>query len=177
MARLHHVGKARKDQGRCRVCDALVQKGDAYYHWSFRFGGRHVVHEGCRGKLRRSATIASDKLGRLYDAQDDAENDIDNAITGQDVAQALETCREQAEEVRDEYQESVDNLPEQFQDTHPAAESRDSVESWVDELDRAARDIESEAQESEDNTESDAYQDALDGWKQTAHNAVGNLDL
>ena len=66
MPRVHHV-KAAKDYP-----DHGIKKGEMYFHWKFRYGGKH------RSKVRpRSSQLTqSDFLSQMYGIQEEIEDAI-----------------------------------------------------------------------------------------------------
>jgi hypothetical protein len=141
MARVNFVQKARKAQGTCGRggCDRLIEAGDSYYHWANFRGPKKIRCADHRP--RASETAGSDKIGRLYGAQESIEDGLGewNGEDATDAAQIVRDAAETAKEVQEEYQEALDAWEhgnEQLQ------EYVDNVEAWVDELEDAANDIE-----------------------------------
>src|SRR5262245_26128203 len=87
----------------CGRCDQPIKPGQKYYEWSFRYGGTRRQHTD-HGYPRRGQLTQS-KLGAVYDAVDDADKTVGEAASPEDMAAALETVREQAEEVKQEYED------------------------------------------------------------------------
>lgn len=125
MPRVHTVKKARKDypnQG--------IQKGDTYYWWEFRFGGK------VRSKTypKPSQLTQSEFLGTLYDIEERLGD-----LTLDDVEEGcLDDIISELENLRDETQDKWDNIPEQLQDTSDAGmllqERVDSLEEFISDL-------------------------------------------
>jgi hypothetical protein len=152
MPRVHFVQKAAKD-------NSVVKKGESYYWWKFRFGGKRFS----KTRPRPSQLTPSDKLSRIYAAQEaiedteipqasDSDSPKDLADAVRDVAQAW---RDQAEELRsvaEEYEESASNMEEYFQGSSQVDEIRekgeqvgsdaDEADSQADAIDSIADDIE-----------------------------------
>lgn len=61
MPRVHFVKKARKD-----VSNSDIKKGESYYWWKFRFGGKCVS----RTPPKQSQLTQSDFLSQIYKIQD-----------------------------------------------------------------------------------------------------------
>lgn len=143
MARVTTVKKARKDQpSPCVRCHKAITAGQGYRWVANRIGrmsSTKRIHVEC-GSFKRSETTFSDKLGRLYDAQDDAHTEIDNwPNDGEPSAleDVLKTTADTADEVAEEYQASLDNMPEGLQqgDTGQQIQEKvDACESWSQEL-------------------------------------------
>lgn len=154
MARAHFVKKARKD-------NSVVKKGESYYWWKFRFGGKHYS----KGSPSRSQLTQSAFLGQMYDLEDriagvsiedqtDAEGQIAD-LTGD------------LENLRDECQESLDAMPEHLQETSSSGELLtervENVEEMVSELENIDTEVDELQDESMYDSEDD-YQEAQDAY-------------
>lgn len=109
MARAHFVKKARKD-----VPNTDIKAGDSYWWWKFRFGGKHVS----KTQPRPSQLTQSAHYGAVLDLQD--------LIGGLEANDGLEGVRDdivaQLEELRDNAQESLDNMPDNLRDNSSSGE-------------------------------------------------------
>jgi hypothetical protein len=149
MPRVHHVKKARKEIKRGdRV---IVQVGQPYYYWEFRYGGKHVSLT----PPRRSQLTQSDKLSRAYQAEEALE-DLDRSMDYEDAQEQVRSIAEEIREVAQEYRDAVDNMPESLQSSSTADECNEKA----DELDNWADDIEAEADQWDEETD---IPEALDG--------------
>lgn len=140
MPQVHVVKSARKDYPECGI-----KKGDAYYWWSFRYGGQRKSKE----YPRQSQLTSNNALSCAYEAQETAQDEIQNIRTlvermatektdtintgraapddsGEVLTLAgalvdMEAARDQAVEdaraAADEMQESLDNMPEHLQES------------------------------------------------------------
>ena len=125
MARVIHVQKARKD-------NPAVKKGQPYYHWSFRFGGKHYS-----ATYPRPSQLTQSKMSEVLSQQeacDDIISELDNnfvveikdATTATRLAELntqfrteiieklksqLEELKETITEVLGEYEEAFDVIP------------------------------------------------------------------
>ena len=133
--KIHFVKKARKDYP-----EAGIKKGESYYWWKPRYGG-----------IRRSKTYPSRQeltqsefLCRVYDIEDELSS-IEIDIEGknkeeieQEIRDTLESIISEIEELRDECEDKLYNMPEQLQDTSEAGillqERIDALEDWISEL-------------------------------------------
>jgi len=125
MPRVTHVKAARKD-------NPVAKKGESYYWWKFRYGGkRYSLTYPKASQLTQSAYF-----GTVYSMQEEVE-----AWEGEDVL-SFEGLKEdilgQVEELREETQSSLDNMPDQLQYS-PTGEL---LQERVDALDSAESDIE-----------------------------------
>lgn len=122
MPRVYKVESARKDYP-----EAGIKKGDTYYHWEFRFGGKRKS----KTYPKPSQLTQSAFLQQLYSIQeiglpaDESLKDIVEDIAGQ------------LRDLGEEQQNSLDNMPEGLQQgsTGEMLQTRiDSCESVADEI-------------------------------------------
>jgi hypothetical protein len=200
MPRLHYVKKARfsKKPRKCRRCQAVIKQGDAYYWFANRIGRASIRKDFCTlHRPKQSDMTTSDKLARLYEARETVEGVLKGSIARCDwddyrseVSAALRECAETAREVGSEYEESRNNMPEGLQDSGTGAEIEEkaqSCESWADELEQAADDIDStDAPEPDEPEEPEEGEDAPEGEEEDvdtseidgkAEDALGSLEL
>jgi len=125
MPRLNHVKSARKD-------NPVVKKGESYYWWKFRFGGKHYSKERpARSRLTQSSfnawlwDLEDLFIPKLLKSVDSLESDIQDLVTS-------------IEDQHAELEDSFGNIPEQLQDSSPAGEilreRMDALEAWINEL-------------------------------------------
>lgn len=127
MPRVHSVKRARKEW-KCGRCGDVIEIGQPYRWAKPRYGAKMVR---CMDHpFRQSELVSSDKLARIFGAQEQAQDAIEDfrnramyavAEEGDDLSQALEDLADEldaagseAEEVGQEYQESAQNLEEYF---------------------------------------------------------------
>lgn len=154
MARVTFVKKARK-----AIKSAGIKKGEPYYWWKFRFGGKHVS----KTPPRRSQLTQSSKKAALFDAEDSLADAIANVQSGKwglsDLRDTLEQCAEDVRAVAEEYRESANNMEAAFPNGSPKIdelmERADEVESTAEELDQVVNGLE------DDDTEA-ILKDAMD---------------
>lgn len=123
MPRVNKVEKAAKDQP-----DHGIKKGDTYYWWKFRFGGKRVS----KTFPKASQLTQSEYLSEIYsiheDFADTEDGDLRDAIP--DLVDRIRECGEGC-------QERLDNMPEGLQQgsTGEMLQERiDCCESAADEL-------------------------------------------
>lgn len=149
MARAHFVKKARKS-----IKGTDIEKGDSYYWWKFRFGGKRVS----KTMPRRSQLTQSDFLGQLYDIEDRvAELKAEDGL-GDDLSDIASNLRDLASEC----EERRSNMPEQLQDSDTGSmleERQNACESAADEFEA----IDCEIDNKEDNqTAEEFWQEKLE---------------
>lgn len=126
MPKVHHV-KARKDYP-----EEGIEKGDDYYWWSFRFGPK------VRSKTapKRSQLTGSSFLSQLYDLEDGIETRM-RGVDASDLEMEIGSLVDDLQTLADECQDSLDNMPEQFQEAESGLllqERIEGVEGWVSDL-------------------------------------------
>jgi predicted enzyme involved in methoxymalonyl-ACP biosynthesis len=139
MARLHYV-KAAKDYPSHKI-----KKGEMYYWWAFRFGGKRIS----KTQPRRSQLTQSEFFGNMYDAEDELSDAISAFRNDHDFEEFASACESIAENVRgygEECDEKRSNMPDSLQDS----ETGQLLETRNDECNTIADDLESAAGEIRD---------------------------
>ncbi len=135
--------KARKDYPA-----AGIVKGDMYYHARLKTGPASGIVLRQLKPFRRSQLTRSSFLGSLYDIEDD-----------QTEAQCVEDCRSLAERYTNlgaECQESLDNMPENLQETDTGqllTERIEACEAAAEEIESAFGEIDDEEKPTDDELE------------------------
>lgn len=145
MPRVNTATKSTRGKAiKCGRCGQPIEPGQRYLYWQFRYGGKRTRHEAC-GRPRPSELTSSDKLSRLYAAQEGVED----FLAGEwaelaDLAEALEAAASEARDVAAEYELAADAVDEHFPGSYQVDEIRDKAseaEQWADELEGAASEI------------------------------------
>ena len=132
----------------CDRCSEKIMAGQTYHEWSFRYGGTHRQHTS--HGIPRASQLTQSKMSAAYAAVESAEAEIAAARkTGdaRDVPSFLNTCAEEIGNVRDEYQESLDGMPDGLQQGtagQDIQEKIDALSEFADALESKAAEIESE---------------------------------
>lgn len=109
MPRVTFVKAARKD-------NPVAKKGESYYWWKFRYGGKRYS----KTRPRPSQLTQSAYFGTIYGIQETIE---DTELESYEDFEALvETVREEVESLRDETQSSLDNMAEYNLEYSPTGE-------------------------------------------------------
>lgn len=124
MARATFVKKAQKDYP-----EHGIKKGESYYWWKFRFGGKHFS----KTQPSRSQLTQSEFYGRVYDLEDriaalEADENLPSEI--EDIASELRDIASECEDKRN-------NMPESLQDSDSGQlleERAQAMESAADEF-------------------------------------------
>lgn len=138
MPRVHTVQKAAKDypaQG--------ISRGDTYYWWKFRFGGKRMS----KTYPKRSQLTQSSFLQSLYELQDNFSFDQD------DPGSSRDELINEIENLRDECQSSLENMPEHLRETSDSGlmlqERIEALEAWVSDLEQVDCEIDEELSDEE----------------------------
>lgn len=141
MPRLHFVKKARKP-----IKDAGIKKGDSYYWWKFRFGGKRVS----KTQPRRSQLTQSDFLSSMYDFEDNFYESIKGVEDAEDES-VVDDFRSIADEVRafgDEQADKASNMESAFPSGNPTIdllnERQEACESIASEIESACDSVDTE---------------------------------
>lgn len=133
--------KARKDYV-CSKCEKPIKKGEEYYRFSLtRFQKLRPLCLSC--KPTRSQMTGSEFLATLYEIEDEmAGLSVEDMGDAQTIVDGLIG---QLEELRDETEDKLGNIPEQLQEA-PVGEMLqgrvDSVEEMIGELEDIETEIE-----------------------------------
>lgn len=141
MARIERINKARKEQ-KCSKCGCVVEVGMPYLK-ATPYRQRPIIRCTKCG-LKSYETSGSEYVKGCGAIVEDWRENYDlNESTADEIASALE-------EIRDQQQDSLDNMPEnlQYGDTGTMLQERiDSLECTIDELNNISwEDCESEAE-------------------------------
>lgn len=155
-----HVKKARKDYP-----NAGIKKGDTYYSWSFRYGGKRMS----KTKPRPSQLTLS-KMSEAYAASEALEDTIASASTPEELKEALEQAAEEITAVADEYQSSMENMIAQAGQIYEDMEQKVSdLQDWASALESDVGEIESmDDYESFEKLNADAQSELMDQAKELA---------
>ena len=117
MPRVHFVKKSRKEYPGLPV-------GSSYYWWKFRYAPKRRSAT----KPRRSQLTQSGFLATLYELEDNPPTDLDG----------IESLIDELTDLASECQDSLDNMPEQLQDTSESgellSERISNLEQWSQSL-------------------------------------------
>lgn len=182
MARVTTVKKAQKD-----IPNTDIKKGDSYYWWKFRFGGKHFS----KTPPKRSQLTQSGFLSQLYDLQDRIAEFT--AEAKEDFDSFKEEIMSEIENLKDECQNSLDNMPEHLQEGSSSGQTLteriDALDNWYSEIDgieceeydeenireEKLSEYEKEEGELEDDYKERIDQETADAIEEIVNNAVEEL--
>lgn len=124
MPRVHHIKKAAKD-------NAVVKKGESYYHWSFRYGGKRMSK-----MYPRPSQLTQSKYSTILAAKEDFEYAIFEDL--EDATSAAQCIVDAAREVADEYEAADEEMGghqgQHYERSEACNAYAEEVESAVDEF-------------------------------------------
>lgn len=157
MPRVTRVKKAQKKQGECGQCGVAIKKGDSYVWWKFRHGERHIRCTSTSCAPSRSDLTQSSFLKGLYSVQDEDPPDCDAESYRDDLVSRLE-------ELRDDCQSSLDNMPQGLQE----GDTGQLLQTRIENLEQGINDLAS--------IDFDAYKTMLENLKREMSDALDSID-
>ena len=142
MTSAHFVKKARKDYP-----DFGIKKGDSYWYWEFAFGPTYKSKTRPKpSQLTRSEFLSTYlSIGETLDAA------LQAAACSDDIQHVIDDAKSSIDELRDDTQGKLDNMPQQLQDADTGQllqERIDQLDQWLSDLDSVdlstLQDLESE---------------------------------
>lgn len=157
MPKVIRVAAARKDAGNCSACGAPIKAGDPYVWFQFRFQAKTVQCAKPQCAPKPADLTRSEYQRAIYALHENAfdGSTLDDLITQREGAVSA------LEELRDETQEKLDNMPEGLQqgDTGQLLQERiDALESALADLEN----VEMEELEAEEGETEEALQTRKD---------------
>lgn len=138
-----HTKSNRGGEAKCgrAGCGKVIQPGEQYFSFSFFRGARQYR---CKDHRPRQSELTQTAMADAYAGIETVEDAIAANGGVDDIKTALEEAVSQVEAARDQYQDSYDNLPENFQNADMGSEIQekiDALESFADILNGAVSDI------------------------------------
>lgn len=112
----------------CGKCQTVIQPGEQYKKWSFRYGGTRYrcMKPEC---APRPSDLTQSKMSEVYAALENAQDALP-ATAYEDLEELLREAGETASEIAEEYREAA----EPFGGEGENAERADELEGYADEL-------------------------------------------
>jgi hypothetical protein len=110
--------------------EAGIKKGEKYYSWKFRYGGKHKS----KSYPKPQQLTQSDFLQRVYEFNDE----IEALEWSGDIKDDVQDLIDRILELRDECEEKRSNMPESLQDSG----SGEILQNRYDSLDEMINDLE-----------------------------------
>ena len=173
--RVHHVERSRSKLT-CDKCSATIRKGQPY-RWAQAYRSRKKVRcDKLACAFRPSDLTGSDKLSRVYAAQEAAEDAISGA---EDCDAFVSLCGDMATELRevaDEYREAAEAMGGAGQEME---EKADNLEGWADEVESACSNLDAfvEHEGSGKDEAGQTREEWLEEARAAVQDAIGNCPL
>lgn len=142
MPKVTFVKKAQKD-----VPHTNIKKGESYYWWKFRFGGKHCS----KTMPRRSQLTRSGFLSSLYDLQDRIGEFTATSIEEFDTFK--EDILSEIENLKSECEDNLSNMPESLQESSILNERIEGLDNWYSEIEGVSCEESEDEEELLDNIE------------------------
>lgn len=123
MPRVNYVKSARKD-------NPAVSKGEPYFWWKFRYGGKRYS----RTRPRPSQLTQSEYLSTIRSLVEQVEDQSFDVGDVEGLEEFRDEILSQLEELREMTQDALDNMPEQLQDGSVSQERLEALEEAISEV-------------------------------------------
>lgn len=179
MAKIYESTKSsRGETHNCDKCHQPITTGQKFLYWKLSMNSPlHRRHAAC-GRPRPSE-LTSSKLSGVYAAVESAEDAL-NALgkedTPADIAQILNDCAGEVESVKDEYQESLDNMPEPLQQGPTGQDMQEKIES-LETFHNVLTDKASDLEGLEKDDDDEDQEDWFNGLVSEAQDTLGELSV
>ena len=155
-------------------------KGETYYTWEFRFGGSHRS----RTYPKQSQLTQSNYLSQAYSLQEEVEDEVcpDNC---EELQSLIDEWVGTLEGIRDECQDSFDNMPEGLQqgDTGQLLEARvNACDEAISNLQGVDTSYDGEGEDSEEGSEEmqeyeEGLKEFLDEAFEEARTCISDMEV
>lgn len=129
-----------------------IQKGESYYWWKFRYGGKHMS----KTFPKQSQLTQSSYLSSIYELR---EREFDGGFD--DAESFLDEIKGDLEQIRDDCQGNLDNMPEGLQQ----GSTGELLQERIDKCDEVINELESVSIDEPDEGEEwdrDAFVDEIE---------------
>jgi len=101
----------------------LINRGESYWTWSFMYGGTYYS----KTQPKPSQLTSSEFLSTVYGIQEEIDEWNPSDVT--DVEEFVDDIKNRLEELRDETQDKLDNMPYQLQDADTGQLLQERIEA------------------------------------------------
>ena len=143
----------------------LINRGESYWTWSFMYGGTYYS----KTQPKPSQLTSSEFLSTVYGIQEEIDEWNPSDVT--DVEEFVDDIKNRLEELRDETQDKLDNMPYQLQDADTGQLLQERIEALENALNEfeCLDELEYEEPTDEDVKERIAEDEGIDtdieGWE------------
>lgn len=183
VAKVKHVAKARKHQGKCQACGAEIKAGDPYKWWTIGFRSRSKSKRcGTCPVPPASQRESNEKVAAIYAAEEDLTKALAEAGDREAVQEALTNAAEQIREAGELWRESAQNIEDGFghetEQSIEQTEKADAADSWADEIEQV-RDAMDETPDEDEEALTETPEEYLERIREEARSAFDDnmMDL
>lgn len=168
-ARVKHVTKAQKDQGKCSKCGTPLPAGCEYRYFKPGFRSRVKVCRCMKPDCTpKRSELDTSRMSEALAAQEDGEAAIHAATEIHELKQAVEDTAGQARDLAEQYEDTISETP-MLEDQ--LREKIDILETWADALEGYDPE-EIDDEETDEEVRLQQFEDA----KEEAYDVVGSLE-
>lgn len=142
MAQVHFVKKARKADR-----DAGIKKGDSYYWWKFRYGGKHKSKTRPRPSQLTQSGFMSSVLSTFETLED-----LTYQSDPEDIRSAVEEAISEFQNQAEECESSLSNMPDSLQESETGQllqDRADQIRQCADDLEAIDLDVDDDLKDEE----------------------------
>lgn len=167
MPRVHTKKKIKAGaERRCGECGVVIQPGEQYMTWEFRYGGAHYR---CMQHPPKRSDLTQSKLGQVYASIENAEAQLASAESVEDIVTIIEEVASEVQDVASEYRDADEAFG--GQGATESAERADELEGWVSDLESF------QPEEPDEDDEEDDETDYLDDARNEAQELLNNCPV
>lgn len=169
----------------CKNCGVKINTGEKYYFYFKRYSkrsrGAKVVH--CASHYPRPSDLTSSKMGEVYDAQQDASRALSGCEDAESMSAILADIISVAESVKEQYEESLENMPEQLRES---SDSGQQIQEKIDALDNYIQELEDKQSECDSwqaddpldgETEEESHERQIEEFRGEVEDSVSSLEV
>jgi hypothetical protein len=158
--------KNNRGEAKCGRCGQLIQPGERYKMWSFRFGPTHYrcYRMACAPRASELTQSKASGMHELLERKSDATAAVHINDNFEDFLTDMEAIKDDAESVRDDIQEGYDNMGDNLQQTEQGevAQRRiEALDNFIDEMDSAIDEVRGKIEEFEPAGDAEESKEAL----------------
>ena len=152
----------------------IINVGESYYTWCF-YGG---LPQYSKNKPKRSQLTQNWFKAELYSIQEEIEESAPK--DEEELSDLIESISSRIEDLRDECQDHLDNIPEQLQDGDAGQTLQERIDSLDDalyELENIDTDIENGIDEERDTVSDKEWEEIKNRWIEDKMSEIFDIDL
>jgi hypothetical protein len=174
VAKIHNIQHS-KVEYTCAKCKDTIPANTPYRYFKPGYMGRLKVKRCMKPECTPTRSeLDNSKLAEVYATQEDAEKSIAAATTIADIESALESVKDAAEGVHQEYEEAVEAAPMM---NVQMEERMNALDSYMSEIDSFSPDDLPELGDDPDSETQAEYDEALESIREEALTIVNSFEF